>query len=429
NVNDGVIDITSTTGGAGGPYTFRLNGVAASEPFTNLPGGTHTISMIDNTGCRRDTTITVAFPGFVAYASPATTIDATCTTKGTIGIFIPNPPGSYEIGFTTNAIAEPTNYNANFYNPATGLVFISNLSAGTYYVWIRTSAAACPTRFIHDPVAVDVYAIVIGGPQPISFEVGCRSTDGVLQLNNIAASSADPISYEIFGNGFQKSGSISPNAMAQDTIHGFVTGDYVVWLRQDQSTFGCTVYSDTLAAPSGALDTISVAKNVSFPESPTGSVRVKIQESGAEPYEAWLVETGIPVTDTLTAVRNPVNFEVNFTSLAAATYELFIEDAAGCRKAYSIVLPFDSNIFIPNVFTPNGDDKNETFYVRNLPESGSKLSITNRWGKEVYSSNNYNPSNLWDGGSSPDGVYYYRLQINGGGTYTGWVEIVRGVKP
>ena len=256
----------------------------------------------------------------------------------------------------------------------------------------------------------------------------CRSSEGVLQLKNISASIADPITYEIFGNGFQKFGSITPDALAQDTIHGFTTGDYIVWLRQDQTTFGCTVYSDTLSAPSGALDTLSVVTNVSFPETPSGSVRVKIQESGAEPYAAWLVETSFR-SDTITAVRNPVTYEVNFTSLAAATYSLFIEDSEGCRKEYSIVLPFDSNIFIPNIFTPNGDDKNETFYVRNLPESGSKLSVTNRWGKEVYSSNDYNPGNLWDGGGIPDGVYYYRLQISGGSTYTGWVEIVRGVKP
>jgi gliding motility-associated-like protein len=425
NGSDGAIDITSTTGGAGGPYTYAVDGIASPEPFANLSGGGHIISMIDNTGCRRDTTITVTFPGFVTYSAPATTIDATCSTKGVIGIFIPNPPGSYEIGFTTDPVNQPTNYNAGFYNPATGLVIINKLDAGTYYVWIRTSSSACPTRFENSP---GVYEVVINGPQAISFEIGCRDRDGVLALNNISASSADPIFYEIFGNGFQKSGQITPNAIASDTIHGFTTGDYVVWLRQDQSTFGCTVYSDTLSAPAGALDTLAVTKNVSFPDQPTGSIQVKLIGSGAEPYEVWLTETAFN-SDTLIAARNPVIYEVNFTSLGAATYTLYIEDAAGCRKSYEVILPFDDTVFVPNIFTPNNDGLNEQFYVRNLPSSGSKLSITNRWGKEVYSSNNYNPDNLWDGGGTPDGVYYYRLQISGGATYTGWVEIVRGAKP
>jgi len=47
----------------------------------------------------------------------------------------------------------------------------------------------------------------------------------------------------------------------------------------------------------------------------------------------------------------------------------------------------------------------------------------------VYSSNDYNLETLWDGGDTPDGVYFYRLQIKGGKTYTGWIEILRGTKP
>jgi gliding motility-associated-like protein len=419
----------------GGTYTYELDATPVTpvaNVISNVAGGNHIVTAFDAvTGCARSFPVTVSFPGFVTYSAPATTIDATCSTKGTIGLFIPNPPGSYEIGFTTDPLNQPTNYNSAFYNPATGLVIIGNLEGGTYYVWIRTSATSCPTRFENSP---GVYEVVIGGPQSISFEVGCRYSDddndglAVLDLNNISATSTDPIFYEIFGNGFQKSGQITPNAMASDTIHGFATGDYVVWLRQDQSTFGCTVYSDTLDAPSGALDTLSLITNVSFPDQPTGSVQVKIQESGAEPYEAWLVEAAFR-SDTLTAARTPVVFEVNFNSLAAATYTLYIEDAEGCRKQYDVVLPFDDSIFVPNIFTPNNDGINENFYVRNLPASGTKLSITNRWGKEVYSSGNYNTETLWDGGGAPDGVYYYRLQISGGGTYTGWVEIVRGVKP
>jgi gliding motility-associated-like protein len=87
----------------------------------------------------------------------------------------------------------------------------------------------------------------------------------------------------------------------------------------------------------------------------------------------------------------------------------------------------DLDIFIPNVFTPNDDGANEVFFIRNLPDAGSELIVTNRWGKEVYVSEGYR--NDWKGEGAADGIYFYRLKINGKDPITGWVEIMRGQKP
>jgi len=89
---------------------------------------------------------------------------------------------------------------------------------------------------------------------------------------------------------------------------------------------------------------------------------------------------------------------------------IIVEPAGGC------------GLFVPNIFTPNGDNSNDTFFIRNLP-ANSKLVITNRWGKQVFSSNNY--QNNWTGDDVTDGVYYYQLVVEGE-RYTGWVEIMRG---
>lgn len=428
--NDGTITITP-----GGTYTYELDATPVTpvgNVISNVSGGNHIVTAFDAaTGCARAFPVTVGFPGFVAYAAPASIIDATCTTKGSVTIFIPNPPGSYEVGYTFDPLSEPTNYNAAFYNPATGLVTIPNLDAGAYYIWIKTPTSTCATRFENSP---GVGATIINGPQQISFTAGCRFGDddndglGVLQLTNIVASTTDVLNYQISGNGFTRTGELTPDAFGADTLHGFATGAYDVVLWQDQATFGCTIFSASQSAPTGPLDTLAVTITESFPEQATGAMHVKISASGNEPYDVWLDESSFQ-SDTLQAVANPVTYEVNFTSVPAGTYTLYLEDAAGCRKSYEVILPIDDDIFIPNIFTPNNDGLNENFYVRNLPSSGSKLSITNRWGKEVYSSGNYNPDNLWDGGGAPDGVYYYRLQISGGSTYTGWVEIVRGTKP
>jgi gliding motility-associated-like protein len=115
--------------------------------------------------------------------------------------------------------------------------------------------------------------------------------------------------------------------------------------------------------------------------------------------------------------------------LPAGSYLVTVKDAAGCAYELDpILVPVDLTIYPPNIFTPNNDGVNDVFYIRNLPEGGSsKLIITNRWGKEVYSNDDY--QNNWGGDGAADGVYFYRLQISGAEPVTGWVEVMRSKAP
>jgi gliding motility-associated-like protein len=60
-----------------------------------------------------------------------------------------------------------------------------------------------------------------------------------------------------------------------------------------------------------------------------------------------------------------------------------------------------------------------------------KVEIFNRYGKEVYSKENYN--NDWrgqfmGGGEMPDGTYYYVIELVSGEQKTGWIYINREQK-
>jgi len=122
------------------------------------------------------------------------------------------------------------------------------------------------------------------------------------------------------------------------------------------------------------------------------------------------------------------------TGLALGEYQVQISQdqsaVNGCvgfeRSAFKDLVisepTFGCGLFIPNIFTPNGDGANDLLVIRNLPLN-SQLIITNRWGKEVYSSTDY--KNDWNGGDISDGVYYYRLSVDGE-SLSGWIEIMRG---
>ncbi|MCX6290680.1 MAG: gliding motility-associated C-terminal domain-containing protein [Bacteroidetes bacterium] len=88
------------------------------------------------------------------------------------------------------------------------------------------------------------------------------------------------------------------------------------------------------------------------------------------------------------------------------------------------VLKFD--IIIPTVFTPNGDNLNETFSIKHLESyPNSKLMIFNRWGRKVYENNNY--QNDWKGDDLKEGVYYYTLKLSDkkATVFNGTISIIR----
>ena len=63
-----------------------------------------------------------------------------------------------------------------------------------------------------------------------------------------------------------------------------------------------------------------------------------------------------------------------------------------------------------NAFSPDGDNKNDTWTINNIElYPDNKLTIYNRWGDEVYSVKGYSNDKAWDGGNLQPGTYYYVL--------------------
>ena len=77
-----------------------------------------------------------------------------------------------------------------------------------------------------------------------------------------------------------------------------------------------------------------------------------------------------------------------------------------CQDTAVAVIPFENDaftytLFIPNVFTPNGDGKNDYFETTGTDNPCykiSKLTIFNRWGKKVFGAEGGNFK--WDGKSN-----------------------------
>jgi gliding motility-associated-like protein len=85
---------------------------------------------------------------------------------------------------------------------------------------------------------------------------------------------------------------------------------------------------------------------------------------------------------------------------------------------------------VPDAFTPNGNNYNDTWVIPGLEGYNTKeMAVYSRYGTLVYYNTQYN--NDWDGtllntGTQvPDGTYYYILNLDGGKQLNGYVYINR----
>lgn len=94
------------------------------------------------------------------------------------------------------------------------------------------------------------------------------------------------------------------------------------------------------------------------------------------------------------------------------TYSLTLQNACGIASDVVVVSGLEQpTTQIPNVFTPNGDGINDLF-LTGVTEQGYSLSVMDRWGKTVFSSQNHSDGwdgRLNDGSQAPEGAYYYAV--------------------
>jgi len=104
------------------------------------------------------------------------------------------------------------------------------------------------------------------------------------------------------------------------------------------------------------------------------------------------------------------------------TYQLKATTAYGCVAKDSITIKVfceNTQVFIPNVFTPDGDGVNDILMVRGQGiKTVKSFRIFNRWGEVVFEKSNFAPNekaNGWDGsirGSKPSpDVYVYTCEV------------------
>ncbi|MEC3882072.1 DUF7507 domain-containing protein [Parapedobacter sp. 10938] len=185
-----------------------------------------------------------------------------------------------------------------------------------------------------------------------------------------------------------------------------------------------TANDDQATAPYGQSVAITVLANDQPGSSPIVPSTVRLIDASGNPATTVTIPgEGRYSVDA----QGVVTFEPadGFTGTSTVRYEVIDENGLVSNIA-TISVTVEARPFkIPNVFTPNGDGKNDVFEIVGI-ENFDRVEITvvNRWGNEVYRNNKY--QNNWDGQGLNEGTYYYVIithDSNRQERYAGWVLI------
>lgn len=109
------------------------------------------------------------------------------------------------------------------------------------------------------------------------------------------------------------------------------------------------------------------------------------------------------------------NFDINRNDPNTQTFTYRIIANTGGKISYSNVVTLygDAKIWVPDAFTPNGDQMNDEFLPKGIVSAPFQMHVYNRWGEVVYSTSDKTKG--WNGQINGQpasvGQYMYRIEI------------------
>jgi gliding motility-associated-like protein len=345
-------------------YALSLTDTICQGESYSLPDGSivsqngvYTVNLITSNGCDSVITVTLTTVNVLLTNSVD---DAKCSgsTDGSITVNAAGGVGQYTFTLSNTTIQNST--SATFYNQ----------SAGNYGINVtdEQGCTATITAVVNEPSQVTVNMNVT--------DVTCFGfSDASVQLNATGGTPDYSFTLNNYSNNHGEFNSLNPgnyNYTVTDANGCQVTGGFVI-TEPDEVVVAIT------------------------PNPVTTDLGIPVQLNATSNYTQANYEWTPPVGLSCTDCSNPTA-SLNNSSSYHVTSVVNI-NGNYCYGDTTVFVNVNPNytVYIPNVFTPNGDGSNDYFRIfGNLTALKLvEVQIFNRWGEKVFESNDINFE--WDG--------------------------------
>lgn len=205
----------------------------------------------------------------------------------------------------------------------------------------------------------------------------------------------------------------------QVTVNPYKTTSYTVSVSDECQTF--TVEGTTTVTVIEPIANFIISSKTLFEDLP---ITFQNLTSGGSTYE-W--EFGDGQSSTLVHPNNTYDVPGTYYVTLIATNYL------GCKDTITrpITIQEEYWIYIPNTFTPDGNQFNNTFKASMINIRETEVLIYDRWGQQVFQSTSLRWE--WDGTYKdllvPDGTYTYKIKFttrsNISGEFVGHINVLK----
>ena len=373
------------------PYKYSWSSGATNGIATITPTSSNDYSVVitDNNGCTTSANIVLQY-------GPAFAVDITGKKSVCVGdstLICAQAMGAIDGVFYQWAPVNSTN----------GCILVSPSISNVYTVTVVDGCGSTTTA----------QTSITSEPSPIvntrvNFSQGCEPFC-VQFINNTVLSKGQVAQYTWdFGDG-DSSRNKSP-------IYCYKTaGQYNVSLTVISDS-GCSatlkkINMVTIYAPPKAA--FSYSPNPATIETPAIQFTDKSKDFNGNNVIFWTWSFG-DNSDSSSNAENPIH---TYRDTGMYCVNLTVMSKEGCTDTTTncLIIEPDFKLYIPSAFTPNGDNKNETFQPIGQYIKSYEMYIFNRWGTQIFHSTNLNQG--WNGEVNGTGqistedVYIYKIMV------------------
>ena len=393
------IEVIATPSGGVGPYTFIWNTGETSSSIFVSPATTQTYSVSVTDDCLGETatgSITVTVPVFQPFTlatspniveiCPYISRDLVASPAGGAGAY------TYQWMDASGAVIGTDS-----------LIAVAPASSTQYTVIVTDLCGNTLTGTIQYTITSPPLVITVSPDVEI-----CPWQPTVLSVSATGGYGAYFYFWEHSGE-TTSSVTVSPNTTTTYTVRVY---------DECQTFFVEGEVTVTVIEPTANFEMIS---GLTFEDLP---VTFQNLSTGAVTYE-W--DFGDGQRSNLTHPSNTYDLPGQYEVTLIATNYL------GCKDTVSkfITIQEEYWVYVPNTFTPDGNEFNNTFFASTIKIKELTIWIYNRWGENVFKSNDVHF--VWDGTYDgflvPDGTYTYKIryQTNSGieETIVGHINVLK----